>query len=324
LSKVALIKGHDRYTNVAESLTLIGDEIDLGKKILIKPNFTSVDNQLVATHVDAVRATLDFLVQRTSSEIIIAEGTSSGSAMDGFQNYGYLELADRYNVRFMDLNKDETIEVRVLDSKFDTMGIRIAKTIVDADYRISICPPKTHDDVLYTGAIKNIVSGAVVRKQQWFISRLFKGSGWLGRIFGDDKLKLHQGYQAMNLNLYELATLIPPQLSIIDGLQAVQGNGPVHGDELDLGVAVASIDFLACDTVASWLMGIDVYQIGYLAYCQQAALGQADIFEIDVVGDNLEDCMMPAKPHYNWEKQLNWKVIDSERYLKWLSVLTSA
>jgi uncharacterized protein (DUF362 family) len=146
----------------------------------------------------------------------------------------------------------------------------------------------------------------------------------LGRIFGDDKLKLHQGYQAMNLNLYELATLIPPQLSIIDGLQAVQGNGPVHGDELDLGVAVASIDFLACDTVASWLMGIDVYQIGYLAYCQQAALGQADIFEIDVVGDNLEDCMMPAKPHYNWEEQLNWKVIDSERYLKWLSVLTSA
>ncbi|MFC1998850.1 DUF362 domain-containing protein [Chloroflexota bacterium] len=321
---MALIKGHDRYTNVSEALTLIGDEIELGKTILIKPNFTSVDNQLVATHVDAVRATLDFLVQRTSSEIIIAEGTSSGSAMDGFQNYGYLELADRYNVRFMDLNEDETIEVRVLDSKFDTMGIRIAKTVVDADYRISICPPKTHNDVLYTGAIKNIVSGAVVRKQRWLMPRLFKGFGWLDRIFGDDKLKLRQGYQAMNLNLYELATLIPPQLSIIDGLQAVQGNGPVHGDELDLGVAVASTDFLACDTVASWLMGIDVYQIGYLAYCQQAALGQADIFEIDVVGDNLEDCMMPAKPHYNWEEQLNWKVIDSERYLKWLSVLTSA
>jgi len=319
---VALIKGHDRYTNVAEALSLVVDEIKLGEKILIKPNFTTVKRQLAATHVDAVRAVLDFLAQRTSNEIVIAEGTSSADAMTGFANYGYLELAQEYNVRFMDLNRDETVEVRMLNSKFDVIGIRIARTVVDADYRISICPPKTHNDVLYTGALKNMVSGAVIRKQRWLISGLLRWFGWLRRLIGDDKLKLHQGYQAMNLNLYELATVIPPHLSIIDGYQAMGGNGPVYGDAIDLGLAIASVDFLACDAVASWLMGIDVHQIGYLAYCEQAALGGADIFNIDILGDKLEDCFISAKPHYKWEEQLNWKVIDHERYLKWISALT--
>jgi uncharacterized protein (DUF362 family) len=323
---VALIKGDDRYVNVAKALELIADEVGIGGKILIKPNFTSVKRQLAATHVDAVKAVLDFVTERTSDEIIIAEGSGSGAsgAMVGFKNYGYLELTQNYNVRFVDLNKDESVEVRVLNSKFDTIGIRIAKTVIDADYRISVCPPKTHDDVLYTGVLKNIVSGAVILREHWLISKLFGRIGWLSQIFGDDKLKLHQGYQAMNLNLYELATLIPPQLSIIDGLQAMGGNGPVQGEEIDLGVAVASVDFLACDSVASWLMGIDVDQIGYLSYCDQASLGQADIFNIEIVGNELEKCMMPAKPHYKWEEQLNWKVVDHRRYLKWLSALTSA
>ena len=186
---MALIKGHDRYTNVAQALSLIVDEIDLGEKIVIKPNFTTVKRQLAATHVDAVRATLDFLSERTSNEIVIAEGTSSADAMTGFKNYGYLELAQAYNVRFTDLNRDETVEVRMLNSKFDVIRIRIAKTLADADYRISICPPKTHNDVLYTGVLKNIVSGAVIRKQRWFVSGLLRWFGWFSRLIGDDKLK---------------------------------------------------------------------------------------------------------------------------------------
>jgi uncharacterized protein (DUF362 family) len=328
VSKVALVKGDNRYDNITKALNLISDEIEFGPRIVIKPNFTSVTNQLAATHVDAVRAVLDYIKKHTKGqenlEIVIAEGAGSHNSMLGFQNYGYLDFAEHYNVSFVDLNKDETVEVKMLNSRFDTMPIRLAKTVVDASYLISVCPPKTHNNVLYTGALKNIVSGAVVRKQRWLLSRLFKSMGWLSKLIGDDKLKLHQGYQAMNLNLYQLATIIPPSLSIIDGLEAVEGNGPVQGDKLDLGVAVASIDFLACDTVASWLMGIDVSKIGYLSYCDQAGLGEADIFSIDIVGDKLEECMAPAKPHYKWEEQLDWEVVDHGRYLKWLSALASA
>ncbi|MFQ5812142.1 MAG: hypothetical protein ACE5I2_02960, partial [Anaerolineae bacterium] len=62
-SKVALIKGDDRYENIAQVLTLIEDGVDLSdkKRILIKPNFVSTRRQLAATHVEAVRAVLDWL-----------------------------------------------------------------------------------------------------------------------------------------------------------------------------------------------------------------------------------------------------------------------
>jgi uncharacterized protein (DUF362 family) len=330
VSKVALVKGDNRYDNITQALDLVSDEIEFSRKIVIKPNFTSVTNQLAATHVDAVRAVLDYIKKQTNGqenqEIVVAEGTGNETAdsMIGFQNYGFFDLAQHYNVSFIDLNKDETVEVKMLNSRFDTMSIRLAKTVVDAECLISICPPKTHNNVLYTGALKNIASGAVVRKQRWLLSRLFRWVGWMSKLVGDDKLKLHQGYQAMNLNLYQLATIIPPSLSIIDGFEAMQGNGPVQGDKLDLRVAVAGIDFLACDTVASWLMGIDVSKIGYLSYCEQAGLGEADIFGIDILGDKLEDCMMPALPHYKWEEQIDWEVVDHGRYLKWLSALASA
>ncbi len=321
MSKVALSRGNDRYANVYRALELISDEIKLGSRIVVKPNFTSLDNQLAATHVDAVRAVLAYFSQFTETTIIVGEGTGRGKAYDAFKNYGYFDLVRHYNVGFMDLNHDETVEVRVLDSNFDPVPIRISKTIAESDLRISVCPPKTHDEVLYTGVLKNMVSGSVVRKQKRISEILFKWfPRWRGAS-GDDKIKLHQGYQATNLNLYELANRIPPHLSIIDGYTAMEGNGPHYGEPVDMRLALASTDFLACDAVGAWLMGMDVSQIGYLAYCQQTGLGEGDVFNIEIVGDKLEECIVSAKPHYNWEEQLNWKIIDHERYLKWLTAL---
>ena len=55
-SHVALIKGDNRYNNIAQALTFIEDGVDLGdkKRILIKPNFVSTRRELSATRVEAV------------------------------------------------------------------------------------------------------------------------------------------------------------------------------------------------------------------------------------------------------------------------------
>ena len=65
--RVALVKGDDRYTNVSRALQLIEGDLKLGqaRKILIKPNLCQVYRELAVTHVDAVRAVLDFLRERT-------------------------------------------------------------------------------------------------------------------------------------------------------------------------------------------------------------------------------------------------------------------
>jgi hypothetical protein len=95
-AKVGLLKGNDRREVVYQALKKIEDQILPGignKRILIKPNFVSTNRPLAATHVDAVRAILDFLKPHCKQQIMVAESASlGGSTFDGFKRYGYLPL----------------------------------------------------------------------------------------------------------------------------------------------------------------------------------------------------------------------------------------
>ena len=63
-SRLALIRGDDRYQNLTAALNVIADDVDLHgvERILIKPNFVVPDRPLAASHVDATRAVLDWLL----------------------------------------------------------------------------------------------------------------------------------------------------------------------------------------------------------------------------------------------------------------------
>lgn len=333
--RVALVKGDGRYVNVTKALELIEGDIHLegAEKILIKLNLISIARPLAITHIDAVRALLDFLKERTSCRIIIGEGTGIGSpdTMTAFRRLGYFNLSERYNVRFVDLNIDEESPVKILDSQLRPLTVRLAKSVVDADYRISLCPPKTHDCVIITAALKNMLVGSLRRKENAVTAKLASlanlirlrtsPSLWGGlaarwiMMSENDKLKIHQGYPAINLNLYKLARIIPPHLSVIDGFEAMDGNGPTEGEKVDLRVTLASTDFVACDSVAARLMGFDIANIGYLCYCHQGGLGEGDISKIEVIGESIEACARTFKPHPSFQRQLNWHLPDVENYL---------
>jgi uncharacterized protein (DUF362 family) len=72
-----------------------------------------------------------------------------------------------------------------------------------------------------------------------------------------DKGRMHQGYEALNLNLYKIVKLIPVHLAVLDGWRGMEGNGPVNGTEVYSRVVVASTDFVAADVVGTSLMGFD-------------------------------------------------------------------
>jgi uncharacterized protein (DUF362 family) len=131
-----------------------------------------------------------------------------------------------------------------------------------------------------------------------------------------DKFALHQGYPAMNLNLYTLAKIMAPHLSVIDGYVGMEGSGPAYGDPVELRLAIASTDFLAADAVAVRIMGFDLDEIGYLHYCQIGGLGKADPEEIGVLGNcTVEECVCPFKPHPTYKRQLEWQIPDVRQLL---------
>ena len=103
--------------------------------------------------------------------------------------------------------------------------------------------------------------------------------------------------------MFHLAQEIWPDLGMIDGFEAMEGNGPVGGTPVDAKVALASLDPLALDTLATKIMGFDPSKIPYLTAMAEAGMGQGDLAKVQVLGTPVEQCQYKFKP--------NEKIIES-------------
>ncbi|UCF16603.1 MAG: DUF362 domain-containing protein [Phycisphaerales bacterium] len=289
-AKVGLIKGNDRRENTWQALKKIEDDVlaSIGnKKILIKPNFVVTSRQLAATHVDAIRGILDFLEPHHKKQITVGESTiSREGTFDGLKNYGYLSLEKEYNVKLVDLNKQPWKYRYVFGGGHRPTPIRIISDFLDPDtYIISAAKMKTHDRVVTTLSLKNVLLGAPLNDYE-----------------KNDKRLTHSIYNfsreaVLHYNMFHLAQEIYPDLGVIDGFVAMEGNGPVGGIPVDTRLAFASLDPLAMDTLATKLMGFDPTQIMYLSSMAQAGMGQGDLDEVEVLGTPADRCQYHFKAH---------------------------
>ena len=290
VATVSLVRAENRRNTVTKALEAIGGDVGESlrakKRIVIKPNLVSPSNPVCATHVDTVRATIDFLQKHTSAKMLIAEG-SAFNTRSCFKNYGYSAIAEEYDIELVDLNEDESVQAKVFDRNLREVTITLARTMVEADYRVSLAIPKTHDCLIATLSLKNMVVGSAQ----------------------SDKNTLHADnvYSAMNLNMYEVVRRIPPSLAVIDGWVGMEGNGPVDGTPVPMGVALASTDFVAADTVGAYIMGFDPTEIGYLTYAN-GRLGEGDLSRIKVTGEEPSEVRRKFRPHQRYLAQKEWQI----------------
>ena len=298
-TKVGLAKGRDRAQNVRQALNSIEDRIDLTTKsnVFIKVNFVSTENQLAATHVDAVRSLLEFLRERYDGKITICESTERPAA-EGYRTFGYLDLPREFGVQLADLNEGDWVPVEVYDSSLHRIELRYSKQVAESDYRIVIGPPKTHNVVVATLSIKNLAMGALLCKPN---------SDMSVPAVDSDKHKMHQGHAVHNLNLYLLTRAYAPHLSIIDGFVGMDGDGPIDGNPVEWKVAVASRDPVAADCLTAHLMGFPITDTGYLWYCAKKGLGIGDPDQMEIVGERMRDCYCKFRPPPDYEVQKRWR-----------------
>jgi uncharacterized protein (DUF362 family) len=274
------------------------------RRVVLKPNNVSTEIPLCATHVDTLEGILEFLKSiKKLDNVIIAESAADGPTFDGFKNYGYFQLANKYPVKFVDLDQEGNEILFVFDEKdFRPHPVRFSRIILSPDsYIVSVARMKTHDRSIVTLSLKNIVFGAPVKD----VGFGFGGKRKEGTK--SDKSIVHgSGYRGINYNLYSLAPRLHPHLAVIDGFEGMEGNGPSKGTPIDHRVCVASPDWLAADRVAVELMGIDFNVIGYLNFCAQTGLGTADLNKIEIVGESISNHVKHYKLHDNYEKQLIW------------------
>ena len=260
------------------------------KQVVIKPNNVLIDRPLAATHADCLAAILDVLKPIYRKPVIIAESPADKPAEVGFENYGYKKLLKEYNIQFFDLDKDKQSTFFILDKNLQPMPIIVSSTMMDPNiYLISAAVMKTHNCVVATLSLKNILMGAPLKTKEVH-----------------HKQMVHQGIKQINFSFFLMAQQMRPDLAIIDGFQGMEGNGPADGEPVDSKVAVASTDFLAADRVSVEVMGIDFSKIGYLNYCANAKMGVADLDKIEVMGESIDNCKRQFRLHQNVEHQYEW------------------
>lgn len=275
---VAVIRGDNRRENVRRALEVLPASelaaLASATRVLIKPNLVHHLNQLASTHVDAVRAVADFVRARTAAPIVVGDASYHGTK-PAFRNFGYERLRDEYrDLALADLNDDETVPGFYVKRDGSRGEMGISKTIVACDFRISLGCMKTHRDVGVSLSIKNLI-GCWVAKPRY---------GLTGKYWPRFPFLHEQGPNAHNATIAELHGQIPFHLGVIDGFQAMEGDGPTRGTPVDMRVALAGTSLLATDAVACRLMGIDPDAVAYLAKAAQKCYDKAEEWHPRIAG----------------------------------------
>jgi uncharacterized protein (DUF362 family) len=100
-------------------------------------------------------------------------------------------------------------------------------------------------------------------------------------------------FAGMILGVYRY---LRPALTIIDGIVAMHGQGPINGKSKPLGWLIGGLDPIACETVCCRLSGIEPEQLPIVRTARRTGFGCPDLDQIEIVGDAL-----PATPCPDFE-----------------------
>jgi len=279
MKKLNWVKSNDSYTGALKVLQPL--EKELRQKLqslpqmVIKINLVSAEKELATTPLPTVKALVDFVKPFFKGKIIIAEEATLGSTQAGFVKFGFQQLAqDEPQVEIFDSAQSPTKSV-TLNYPGGQLTLPLARIYTDSPFVASVCRAKTHDSVVVTLAIKNLLVGAI------------QGS----------RTSIHQG-KAIHWILTEIAQHTFPDLALIDGVIGMEGNGPVSGQPIKAGWLVASTDALAADTLAAQIMGFKIADIGYFNLLAQKGLGKIA---------PPPPFTTPFQPHRTFARQKEWQ-----------------
>jgi len=273
-SKVVLVKCESYDENkvraaIKKGLDLLGGAFLFaakGEKILLKPNILSGESpeKCISPHPTVFKAIAQEFSE-TGSQLSFGDSPGFGNPLGNARKAGFLEVAESLNIPFADFENAVTMQNPdgKLINKFE-----IAKGVFDCDGLISISKLKTHALTRITGAIKN----------------------QFGCIPGPRKAEFHSvmpNAVQFSKMLVDLNLLLKPRLFIMDGIMAMEGNGPRNGKPKPMHVLLFSTDPVALDSTVCKLIGLDVEMVEPLAIGEEFGLGT--ISQIDYLGDPLED-----------------------------------
>jgi uncharacterized protein (DUF362 family)/Pyruvate/2-oxoacid:ferredoxin oxidoreductase delta subunit len=277
ISKVVVVQC-DSYeiesvrTAVKRGLNLLGGAGQFaasGEKILIKPNLLVGDppEKCVSPHPSVFQAVLEEL-KATGANLSYGDSPAVGSLALAARYSGLLAPAEHLGVPMADFQTSVTVPFP--DGNL-IKQFTLVKDVVETDGLISLCKLKSHALTRITGAVKN----------------------QFGCVPGVLKTEFHASLpnpQVFSRMLVDLNRLIKPRLFIMDGIMAMEGNGPRNGTPRKMRVILMSTDPVALDATVCRLVNLDEKMVDTIVFGEQFGLGTA---KVELLGDPIESFITP-------------------------------
>jgi len=239
-----------------------------GDRVLLKPNLLAptTPDQAVTTHPEIVRA-VAVEVTEAGGKLYIGDSPAVGSLSFVLKKSGIMKVVQELGIKPVPFRTPVSVSV---PEGGVYKSLELAAEAAGYDLIINLPKFKTHGMMTLTLAVKNMF-GTVVGAAK---------PGW--HLQASDQLR----FADMLLDVYRT---IPPGLSIMDGITAMEGRGPNAGDPLDLGLLMASPSALAMDLIAGQVAGLppEKHPVLYQARIRELPGGHEE--EIQVVGEAVEE-----------------------------------
>ena len=227
-----------------------------GAKILVKPNLlnASIPDKAVTTHPEFLRAVLVFLKARGASTILVGDSPAWQGGLSAAKPAGMYGVTQEEGAEWIEFQ--ETVPHPAPCAK-QVKNFMLSKAIQSCDLIVNLPKLKTHRLMQYTGAMKNL----------------------FGLVPGFAKSGLHLRFpdkKTFGTMLVDLALSIPNCFTFMDGIIAMEGEGPGNGNPYPLGLVLASGNLAALDWVAAQCIGYDPSKIPYLVDAMQRTFMSVD------------------------------------------------
>jgi uncharacterized protein (DUF362 family)/Pyruvate/2-oxoacid:ferredoxin oxidoreductase delta subunit len=284
------------YGAVKRGVELLGGAdqfVSPGERILLKPNILAgVEPVKAVTTHPSVLVACARLFREAGAEIVFGDSPGLDSPVKAAKRSGLLEAGVGAGAAFEDFSGTSQLE-----NAEGTLvpSFPVAQAIQECDGIINLPKMKTHQLTRITGAVKNLY----------------------GCIPGKRKALYHVQFQdvfAFSGLLAELNLRLRPRLHVMDGIVAMEGNGPRSGDPRPMQVLILSADPVAVDATFCRLVAMDPTYVPTTLVGQQQGLGRFGEDEIDCVGEPVEDLVDPQfkvirKPTYSNASYAHYNII---------------
>jgi uncharacterized protein (DUF362 family) len=257
-----------------------------GRRVVLKPNLIEYhESERVNTHPALIAAAIDAVRHCGAGEVIVAEGPGHRRDMELLLEQSGLDaVLHAAQVKFVDLNLDAIAAVPLVSNYTGLGQLYLPQTILDADVLISMPKLKTHHWAGVTLSLKNMF-GVVP-----------------GVKYGWPKNLLH--WRGIHKSIVDINTTVQPAFAIVDGIEGMEGDGPLYGETVHSGLLVMGDNLTAVDATCARLMHIYPERMEYLVRMLHHA-GVLNAGRITQLGESIEDLQQDFSvlKHLNFIKQ---------------------